>query len=194
MDTLSMVINPPDDLFLDQGAILGCRPADHLLIGPPYEKTLDPFWDFVYETCGVTVDDIFPMITSVDQIKIHPYINAGMLIIRPESRLLQQWRDTFLEIYQDSRFMEFYEKNRLYKIFIHQAVLSACVIASVKQTEIKQLPYWVNYPLHMHTLYPADLRPKSLNELTSFRYEEFFSTPNWRELIQVEPGENVSMI
>jgi len=66
-------------------------------------------------------------------------------------------------------------------------VLSATVIASINQKEIKQLPYIVNYPLHMHSQYPADRRPQSINELITLRYEDFFSKPNWRDKIQVEP-------
>ena len=187
MDALSLVINSPDELLLNQAALLACRPVDHITIGSPYQKPLDPFWDSVYQSCGVTEDDIFPMITSADQVRIRPYINAGMLVVRPEHKLLQLWRDTFLESYQDNCFLDYYEENRLYKIFIHQAVLSAIVIASINQTEIKQLPYLVNYPLHMHTQYPADRRPKSINELVSCRYEQFFSKPNWRDMIPVEP-------
>ncbi len=187
MDTLSLVINSPDELLLNPAALLACRPVDHILIGSPYQKPLDPFWDSVYQSCGVTEDDIFPMITSADQVRIRPYINAGMLVVRPDHKLLQLWRAAFLDIYQDSHFVDFYAENRLYKIFIHQAVLAAIVIASINQTELKQLPYSVNYPLHMHTQYPADRRPKSINELTSCRYERFFSNPNWRDTIPMEP-------
>jgi hypothetical protein len=187
MDTQSLVINSPDDLLLDQGVLIGCRPVDHLLIGPPYEEPLDPFWDLVYQSCGVTEDNIFPMITSADQVMIRPYINAGMLVVRPEHKLLQHWSDTFRKVYHDSRFIDLYEGNRLYKIFVHQAVLSACVIVKINQAEIKQLPHLVNYPLHMHSQYPAEHRPKSLNDLVSFRYEDFFSQPNWRDMIPVEP-------
>ena len=187
MDTLSLVINSLDELLLNPGALLGCRPVDHILIGSPYEKPLDPFWDLIYQSCGVTEDHIFPMITSADQVRIRPYINAGMLVVRPEHKLLQLWRAATLDIYQDSRFLDFYAENHLYKIFFHQAVLAAIVIASINQTEIKQLPYSVNYPLHMHTQYPAERRPKSINELVSCRYERFFSNQNWRDMIPVEP-------
>ena len=187
MDTISMVINPPDKLVLNQDTLLGCRPVDHILIGSLYEKPLDPFWESVYQSCGVTEDDIFPMTTSADQVKIRPYINAGMLVVRPEHKLLQHWRDNFLGIYQNSRFMDFYEQKHLFKIFIHQAVLSASVIASIDQTEIIELPDFVNYPLHMHSQYPTDHRPTTLNDRISFRYEQFFSKSNWQDIIQVEP-------
>lgn len=187
MDTLSMVINSPDELLLPKEIKVSCRPVDHLLIGSPYENPLDLFWESVYQACDVKEDDIFPMITSADEVKIRPYINAGMLVVRPEYKLLQLWRDVFLDNYQGSRFVDLYESKRIYKIFIHQAVLSATVIASINQKEIKQLPYIVNYPLHMHSQYPADRRPQSINELITLRYEGFFSKPNWRDKIQVEP-------
>jgi len=61
------------------------------------------------------------------------------------------------------------------------------VIASIDQTEMIELPYLVNYPLHMHSQYPADRRPKTLNEVISFRYERFFSKPDWQDVIRVEP-------
>ncbi|UCF26958.1 MAG: hypothetical protein JSW42_09925 [Chloroflexota bacterium] len=187
MDTPSMVINPPDAMLLSEVAKLGCRPVDHLLIGSPYDQPLDPFWELVYSSCGVGEKDVFPMVTSADEIKIRPYLNAGMLVVRPESRLLQRWRDTFLNLYQDGKFLDFYHKKRLYKIFIHQAVLSAVALATLERAEIMELPHLVNYPLHMHTQYPSERRPRTLNELVSFRYENFFTEPDWQEQIQVDP-------
>ena len=105
---------------------------------------------------------------------------------RPEDKLLQRWRDTFLDIYQESQLLDFYQENRLYKIFIHQAVLAGCAMTGYRRSESVELPHKVNYPLHMHTQHPAHLQPCSLNELISCRYEGYFSNPDWRELIQVD--------
>jgi len=104
---------------------------------------------------------------------MRPYINAGMLVVQPQDQLIQRWRDTFLEIYQDQRSLEFYEDQPLYRIFIHQAVLAGCVIAGYQPSETVQLPPEVNYPLHMHTRYPSHLQPSSMNQMVSFRYEGF---------------------
>ena len=186
MDTISMVINSPDELLLNQGVLLGCRPVDHLLIGTRYDQPLDPYWDLVYQVCGIKQKNVFPMITSVDQIKIRPYINAGMLVVRPEEKLLRLWRDTFLDIYQNQRFLDFYQEDFIYQIFIHQAVLTGCILSTFTQAEINILSHLVNYPLHMHDQYPADLRPQSINELISLRYEDFFSDPDWQDQIQVD--------
>jgi len=187
MDNAALVVNSVEQLRLEQGIRLGYRPVDHLLIGSPYSKPIDPFWEFVYKSCGVNDDDIFPMVTSTDQVEMRPYINAGMLVVRPEDKLLQRWRDTFLDIYRESQLLDFYQENRLYKIFIHQAVLAGCAMTGYRRAESVELPHKVNYPLHMHTQYPPQLQPSSLNELVSCRYEGYFSKPDWRELIQVDP-------
>jgi hypothetical protein len=186
MDCGSMVINEPGELLLDGDKNLGCRPVDHLLIGPAYDKPLDPFWESIYTDCGVQQEALFPMTTSTDQIKMFPYINAGMLVVRPEKETLRLWRDTFLKIYLETRYQDFYQTDRLYKIFIHQAVLAGCILVNLHRGEILELSHLVNYPLHMHTQYPIDRKPQSLNELVSFRYERFFTNPNWQDAIQVK--------
>ena len=187
MDNAALVVNSLDQLLLNGKIRLGYRPVDHLLIGNPYNQPIDSFWDFVYKFCGVSEDDIYPMVTSTDQVKMRPYINAGMLVVRPEDKLLLRWRDTFLEIYQDKQLLDFYQENRLYTIFIHQAVLACCTMTCYQHSEIMELPHQVNYPLHMHTQYPPHLRPTTLNELITFRYEQYFTKPEWRDLILVDP-------
>jgi hypothetical protein len=186
MDPGSMVINEPRGLLLEAEEKLGCRPVDHLLIGPAFDKPLDPFWQSIFADCGVRQEALFPMTTSTDQAEMYPYINAGMLVLRPENKLLRLWRDKFLEMYFQPRYQDFYRSNRLYRIFIHQAVLAGCILSTFKQADIVELPYLVNYPLHMHTQYPIDRRPRFINELVSFRYEDFFTDPNWQEVIQVK--------
>ena len=186
MDPGSMVFNEPQGLLLEAEEKLGCRPVDHLLIGPAFDKPLDPFWQSIFADCGVRQEALFPMTTSTDQVEMYPYINAGMLVVRPENKLLRSWRDTFLGMYLEPRYQDFYRSNRLYRIFIHQAVLAGCILSTFKQADIVELPYLVNYPLHMHTQYPIDRRPRFINELVSFRYEDFFTDPNWQEVIQVK--------
>jgi hypothetical protein len=186
MDPGSMVINEPRGMLLEAEEKLGCRPVDHLLIGPAFDKPLDPFWQSIFADCGVRQEALFPMTTSTDQVEMYPYINAGMLVVRPENKLLRSWRDTFLGMYLEPRYQDFYRSNRLYRIFIHQAVLAGCILSTFKQADIVELPYLVNYPLHMHTQYPIDRRPRFINELVSFRYEDFFTDPNWQEVIQVK--------
>ena len=72
---------------------------------------------------------------------------------------------------------------------MHQAVLAGSVLSSLKQDEIQQLPFEVNYPLHLHSKIAEERRPTSLNQLITCRYEdasETFSDPIVQDLLQTE--------
>ena len=107
------------------------------------------------------------MITSADQIKIRPYLNAGMLVVRPQANLLNKWADAFLNIYQEDRFVDFSDQKRLYRIFIHQAVLSAVAISSIDQAEMSELSYLVE---------PVDLWCRSQVEQ---RARDLYGSVDW---------------
>lgn len=186
MDRHALVLDEPQELLLSPGKSLGYRPVDHTLIGSSYDEPLDPFWTLVYEKCGVMEDRVFPMVGSVDENRIRPYFNAGMLAVRPEKGLLQQWRETFERWYREPAFEAFYQQDDLYAIFVHQAVLSGTLLVSLEREAMHEFSYRLNYPLHMHDDYPRHLRPTSLNELISCRYESFFRRPDWRQAILVQ--------
>ena len=187
MDNGSLVVNPLDALLLMESIRMGYRPVDHLLIGSAYDEPLDDFWEFIYQSCAVSSENVYSMLTSTDQVAMRPYINAGMLVVRPEDQFLERWRDTLLDVYRTPPALKFYEDNYLYRVFIHQAVLAGCFITSYQSHETVQLPPNVNYPLHMHTHFPSHLQSASMNELVSFRYEEYFATPDWEQVLPVDP-------
>ena len=186
MDSDSIVINEPKGLLLGDRKHLGCRPVDRTLIGSPFYKPIDEFWELIYQHCRVPEDRLFPMIASVDENVIRPYINAGLLVVRPERGLLRLWRDYFNELYRKTCFEELYCQNKLYRIFFHQAVLAGSILSTLGKSEIQVLSHIINYPLHMHTDYPADRRPRYMNELITCRYDTFFDAPNWREVFSVK--------
>ncbi|MEZ4643534.1 MAG: hypothetical protein R3E31_12525 [Chloroflexota bacterium] len=179
LDRDSLLIQEPQPLLLDEATQLGYRPVDHTLIGSRYEQPPDPFWQLLYARCGVEATQLWPMMTSVDEVRIRPYFNAGMLVVKPESGLLRSWRDDFLRLYQEPDFAPFYAQDGLYRIFMHQAVLAGVILRELEATSCVELPHLVNYPLHMHAQYPAARRPATMNELISGRYDTFFDDANW---------------
>ena len=186
MDTDSLVLKDPRELLLADHIAVGCRPVDLAWIGSAYDEPLDPFWRFVYECCRAPESRVFPMTTSVDQKQIRAYFNAGLLVVRPQSGLLQSWRDNLLTTSRQAGFEEYLRRDTLYRVFVHQAVLAGTILSLLRKEEIQELPHWVNYPLHLHARYPADRRPARLNDLTSARYEEFFDNPQWSEILPAE--------
>ena len=129
------------------------------------------------------------MQTIVDEQLVRAYFNAGLLVVRPERGLLRTWQADFDNLYHLPEFEAFYQQDELYEIFMHQAVLAGSILSSLKPVEFQQLPFEMNYPLHLHTRVTASRRPISLNQLITCRYEdyaEFFGSPEVDELIQID--------
>ncbi|MBN2055309.1 hypothetical protein JW905_10325 [bacterium] len=186
MDTESLILAEPWCFHLPAGTNLAYRPVDHTLIGSRLAQPPDAFWSSIYEDCGVPADSLFSMTASVDGETLRPYFNAGLLVVDPRVGLLRAWHSTFDRLYTASRYKEFYERDHLYAVFMHQAVLAGVLLASCRPVDMVELPHQVSYPLHMHGQYPEALRPARLNDLMTCRYESFFTSPDWRGMIAVE--------
>lgn len=179
----SVVLQEPRNFLLRDDKSLGYRPVHHTLVGSRFDGPLDPFWTLVYRYCGVPGDRVFPMRTHVDDEIIRPYFNAGFLIARPERGLLKAWRDKYFSVYGEPPLQELYRRDGRYRIFIHQAVLSGVIMATLETDETQELPPTYNYPIHLHGEDVTDHRPSSLEELVTIRHEGFYEDTEWFEKI-----------
>ena len=173
LDINTILLREPSEFLLAPGKSLGYRPVQHTLIGSVYDQPIDSFWESIYKHCHVPVDRLFPMPTCTGDNVLRPYFNAGFLVVRPEKGLLRAWLDNFLRLYRQPYFEEFYAKDERYSIFIHQAVLTGTILARLETPELQELSPAVNYPIDLHRECRADLRPQSMNELITCRYEDF---------------------
>ncbi|MCW4053151.1 MAG: hypothetical protein NWE78_08095, partial [Candidatus Bathyarchaeota archaeon] len=169
--TNTIVVQEPKNFLLQDGKNLGFRPVHHTLVGSRFDEPLDPFWKLIYNCCNVPQGRVFPMMTHVDDVKIRPYFNAGLLVTRPDKCLFHAWRNIFFRVYQNSSFQEFYQQDIRYKIFIHQAVLSGVILSTFATTEVQEFPPSYNYPLHLHKQDVTKRRPSYLEEVVTFRHE-----------------------
>ncbi|MFX0039613.1 MAG: flavin reductase family protein [Promethearchaeota archaeon] len=168
----TLIFNQPEHFLLDKEKNLGYRPVHHTNIGSFIDEKIDPFWENVYQKCNVSEDKIFPMKTHIDHNNIRPYFNAGCLIIRPEKGLLQSWWQFYKDLFNKQIFREYYNKNYLYAIFMHQAVLSGVILSTMEQSEIYELPFEYNYPLNLYYYCPVVYRAKNINKLITVRFED----------------------
>ena len=175
----TIVLQEPSDFFLRGNKTLGFKPVHHTLLGSRYNEPLDSFWTLIYRYCNVPKDRVVPMMTHVEGEKIRPYVNSGVLVTRPEKRLLRAWRDAFLEAYQEPAFREFYQQDERYAIFIHQAILSGIILSMLTTDEMQELSQTYNYPLHLNTEDITGTRPSGLEELVTVRHEGFYKDPDW---------------
>ncbi|MFX1567709.1 MAG: flavin reductase family protein [Promethearchaeota archaeon] len=168
----TILFNEPKHFLLDNDKTLGYRPVHHTNIGSFIDEPIDRFWEEVYQHCNVSDEQIFPMKTHVDHNKLRPYFNAGCLITKPEKGLFQSWWKSYKYLYNEQCFQEFYNKNYLYAIFIHQAILSGVILSTIDRTELCELPFEYNYPLNLFYNCPFVYQVKNLNKLITVRYED----------------------
>ena len=161
--------------------IMGYRPVQHLLVGSQYGKPLDPFWTEIYAACKVPPESVFPMHLTVEDRDMRPYFNAGFLVLRPQAGLVKKWYDTFISLYQTSTFLPFYERDVRYEVFMHQAVLAGVVLSNYDRDQLHELPRGYNYPMDLWGIDTTAYRPRSMDEVITFRHEGFYEDPDWQE-------------
>lgn len=190
MDPDTLVLQEPGGLLLPDTVSLGCRPVMLTLVSSLFDKPLPPFWKTVYQHCAVNLEKVFPVETTVDRQRIHAHFNAGLLAVRPERGLLRLWREKFESLYLSSGMADFYAQNRLYKIFIHQAVLAGCILHLLSKDEIRLFSQKYNYPLHLAKELPPDQRIESLAELVTCRYDEWetLAEASWTAEMTIQPA------
>jgi hypothetical protein len=177
LDADTLFIHEPGALLIPADRRLGYCPVHHRLIGSLYDLPLDAFWSLMYEACGVPAARVFPMQTIIGAETIRPYINAGLMVVRPEAGLLRAWRARFSALYRDPRCEAFYRQRALYQIFVHQTILAAVMLAEFEPGEMIELPRTFNYPLHLYADDPHP--PAALDDLITCRYESVFMEPGW---------------
>ncbi len=189
MDPDTLFIQPPDELVLAENSRIGCRSVQLTLISSPFDQPLDDFWTAIYQRLGVNPDGVFAVETTVDRRLIRAHFNAGLLVVRPSAGLLRRWAGCFARIFPDPFFEPFYEKNILYKYFIHQAALAGCILAALEKDRIQDFSPWVNYPVFKHHKMPAELRADSWNRLVTARYDDyrFFWQADWQGILPMRP-------
>ncbi len=123
------------------------------------------------------------MRTHIEDTEIRPYINAGSLIVDPQARLLQEWRDTFFRIHREPSFQQFYNQDSRYEIFMHQAVLTGVILSKLVESQMQELSSRYNYPLNLYTEDLTENRPESLEECVTIRHEGFYLNADWMSTI-----------
>jgi hypothetical protein len=183
LDANTILLHEPKELLLPDGKSFGYRPVHHLLIGPRFDQALDPFWAQIYHYCQVPPERVFPMRSVVEDTQMRPYFNAGILLVRSERGLFRKWCDVFLNLYQHPVFRNFYEQDQRYGIFMHQAVLAGVVLSHLELEEMLELPETYNYPIHLYEQDSTGCRPALIDEVVTFRHEDFYEDDDWQQKI-----------
>ena len=182
MDSDTVFAGEPAGLALKENVNLGFRPVMLKNISSLFDEPLDAFWGFLFERCGTPVNGLFPMLTTVDGVRIRPHFNAGILSVRPKAGLLRAWQNNFERLYSQPELAPFYQENILYRIFVHQAILAGTTLAVLKTEKMQDLGACFNYPVFLN----GALEPAC--DVITWRYDEFefFQQPGWEDRIPLK--------
>jgi hypothetical protein len=172
MDTDTLVMKEPLELILKEPHKIAIPPVHLQNVSSRMDQAVDGFWQLIFSHCRVSKNHIFQMTTLVDNIQIRPHFNAGLISVNPQIGILRRWRDNFAGLYQDPRMQEFFEQDKRYTLYLHQAVLAATILNLCKRDEIKLLPNQYNFPLHLLDQLDARQKPAWLNDLVTARYDD----------------------
>jgi hypothetical protein len=182
LDADNIIAQEPKDFILGKGISFGWRPVMLKHFGSDYNKPPDEFWSRLYEKLSVKSENIFPIITPVDNQQIRAYFNAGMLIVRPEKGILRKWTLFYEKLYNDTYFQEECKKDIKKRIFLHQTALAGAVLNMLKREEMSMFDDRYNYPFFFFNKYPVEKQFKSLDEAVTIRHDGImYQDKQWKE-------------
>lgn len=181
IDRDGLMTRQPDAFVLPEGKLLGYRPTDMRNIGSPWGEPLTPFWQEIYTRFGIPEDRVFQFTSVVDEQPMYPYVNAGLLCVRPEAGILRTWKSDFLAHYQTPELLAYAKESPIYYWLLHQALLTGTVLKQLEQDQMQLLPWGYNYPVNLHHRFAADKAAAALDQVTSIRIDDLLSQEGWRE-------------
>lgn len=188
-DVEFLYLNDPTLMALPKSKKLGIRPVDIKNISSFWDYPLDDFWSSIYRLLKVPDRNVFPIISSVDFVKLRAYFNACLLTVKPEDGLLQKWSANLARLRDNLVWNQFFERDEQYRIFLHQAILSGTVLSELTEEEIELYPVQVNFPLHFYPRHPH--KPEWINDLITCRLDMLSADNCWKTWLPMkEPLRN----
>lgn len=177
IDTSCLMIQPPLLFDLGESFDAAVRPVHIQNVGLLASQPVNIFWKKVYEAVGAnevqtTVE------TFVGAERIRAYYNSHAFAIRPSKGLLRWWFDCFELLVCDEEYQRVACPDELHQVFLHQAILSAALVADFECERIRILPPEYNYPYNLHSSVPEERRAAALNDLVCITYESRVIDPN----------------
>ncbi len=159
LDPETVVLAPPRLLDLDGRATVALRPV-HLVnaVGQPPEAPVDAYWRGVYRAGGADPEAVPPVETAVDGKQVRFYVNCQVIAWRLGRDIGPRWAAALSTLARDHAFLAAHAADPLHRLFLHQAALSAVLLASTTAAERRWLPLDHGYPLALHQRLPEARR------------------------------------
>jgi hypothetical protein len=188
MDPESLVLGPPRALDLGPAAAVALRPVFLVnAIGEAEGTLVDGYWARLYREAGVDAAAVPTVESFVDEQRIRFYVNCGVIAWRPGRGIAREWAGALSAVLADEAYRRTYCADARHQVFLHQAVLSAVLLARTAPAERRWLPLDHGYPLGLHERVPAAKRVRRLEDLACLIYDTLWDEqPDWLDRVPVE--------
>ena len=189
LDPETLVLSPPDALRLSRRESVAVRPVFlRNAVGLSPGDPPGPFWDRILREAGGSGASAPVVTTFVDGEAIRFYVNCGVFAVRPVRGICREWARVFAAAGNDAAFLRSAAPDRLHRIFLHQAVFSAVLLARTTAAERRTLGEAVGYPLHLHERVPEGKRLARIGDAPVVVHEDLLERrPNWSGLLPIDP-------
>ncbi len=191
----TVILQEPGEFSLPPGKIFGYRPVMHKNIGLLYSEPLDSFWMQIYQANSIDENTLFPMVTPADLDTIRPYFNAGLLVVRPEERILRNWEKYFNQLSRDTLIRSMCEKDFYKRLFLHQTALTAAVLNHLDPEELYLFSDRTNYPVFFKEMFGSKREFIDISDAITIRHESYFRDPDpeWQSKLK-GPADRIEWI
>lgn len=180
----SLMVGPPVLYDLGEDYHAAVRPVHVKNVGLPVDESADGYWARIIEATGAA-DSEYSVESFVDGRRIRAYFNSHSYCVSPSVGLFSRWYERFEDLVLDDEFQSSACSDELYRIFLHQAVLSALTVAMIDSDRIRILPPTYSYPYNLQGSIPSDKRVTTMTELVSIVYEDLSIHPEDIEDMEV---------
>lgn len=172
-DAETLLLAPPAHLVLREGAAVALKPVFKLnTIGQAPGTAPDAFWGPLYEAAGVNLAAV-PVVQIFETGEsVRAYYNCGVIAYDPSRGICREWAALLTRFIEDTTYQKAACSDVLHRIFLHQALLSALIVARTSDAERLALPPACGYPLHLQEELPEGKRITRLNDVEALIYED----------------------
>ena len=175
MDPETLVLAPPSHLVLGEGMAAAVKPVFKMnSIGQVPAAAPDAFWAPIYAAAGVDPAAVPPVEIFSTGETVRAYYNCEVAAFDPSRGICREWARLLNRFVEDGDYQKTACPDALHKIFLHQAVLSAAIVARTSAGERAALPAACGYPLNLHEDLPEARRIGRLDDVEALIYED-----NW---------------
>lgn len=173
---------PPDD------RLVAVRPVMLLnRVGQTPDQPVSDYWSPIYAEAGLDASAVPTIRAYVDEKAIRFYINCEVMAVRPEVGIFRGWEEAFQKRVEDPEYLSTVCADPLRRIFLHQAVLSAVLLAKAGPDRIYWIPDKYVYSAHLHEKTPAAKKVARLNEAPVAGYDlQYAGDPALLTLVPVD--------